>query len=133
MDDPRIQPSTEADNARVGELLDAYTARTGHEFRHYDFHMERDGRVVAGIMAWALGPDVHIDTLAVDESARRQGLGSALLAHVEEAARRDGCTTASVDTFSHQAPEFYPRHGFEPVFRYPLDDGSERVYFSKRL
>lgn len=38
----------------------------------------------------------------------------------EEAGRADGCTTASVDTFSFQAPDFYPRQGYREVFRYPL-------------
>jgi GNAT superfamily N-acetyltransferase len=71
--------------------------------------------------------------LAVDEAERGQGFGSLLLAHVEQAARQNGCTTASVDTFSFQAPNYYPAHGYEVVFRYALDDGSERIYFSKRL
>ena len=128
-----IVRSGEDDDARVGALLDAHTRRAGLGFRRYCYHVERDGRLIAGIIAWAIGPDVHIDTLAVAESARRQGLGAALLAHVEEQARKDGCTTASVDTFSHQAPDYYPQHGYSTVFRYPLDDGSERIYFSKRL
>ena len=99
-DDITILPSSEADNERTGELIDAHAARKGVEFVSYDYHIERDGRLVAGIRAWALGPDVHIDLLGVDESERRHGLGSALLAYVEDLARRDGCTTASVDTFS---------------------------------
>ena len=133
MDQLVILPNTEVDNTRTDELLDAYSARKGIEFKRYDYHIEQDGRLVAGIMAWSLGPDVHIDSLAVDESARKQGLGAALLAHVEEVARQEGCTTASVDTFSHQAPDYYPRQGYKVIFRYPLDDGSERIYFSKRL
>ena len=76
---------------------------------------------------------MHIETLAVAESSRCKGLGSLLLRHVEEQAKQDGCTTASVDTFSFQAPDYYPAHGYEVIFRYPLDDGSERIYFSKRL
>lgn len=131
--DVPILPSTDDDNATVDGLLGSYAARQGYPFRRYDYHVERDGRLIAGIMAWALGSDVHIDTLAVEEAERRSGLGAALIAHVEEQARLDGCTTASVDTFSHQAPDYYQRQGYEVVFRYPLDDGTERIYFSKRL
>lgn len=135
MDAKRIEilPNDREDNEAVEDFLDAYGKRKGVEFKSYNFHVERDGRTVAGIVAWAIGPDVHIDMLGVDEAARRQGLGSALLSHVEDVARDEGCTTASVDTFSFQAPEFYPRHGYKEIFRYPLDDGLERIYFSKRL
>ena len=133
MDGIEILPSGPADKETIGEFIDDHGRRKGVCIRTYDYHVERDGRTVAGISAWAMGPDVHIDMLGVDERERRSGLGSALLEHVENLARADGCTTASVDTFSFQAPDFYPLHGYEVVFRYPLDDGTERIYFSKRL
>ena len=129
----KVLKSSESDDAKVGALLDAHAQSNGLEFKRYCYHIEQDGKLIAGITAWAIGPDVHIDTLAVADKAQRQGLGAELLAHVENQARQDGCTTASVDTFTHQAPDYYPRHGYSIVFRYPLDDGSERIYFSKRL
>ncbi len=129
----QLRPSEEEHKNAVGELLGAHSSRIGVPFVEYNYHIEKDGRLVAGIVAWALGSDVHIDMLAVDESERGRGLGSRLLAHVEKQAREDGCTTASVDTFSFQAPDYYPAHGYVEVFRYALDDGSERIYFSKRL
>lgn len=132
-DAPMILPSDAADDEAVGDLLNAHAARQGVDFVAYNYHIEEDGKLVAGIVAWALGSDIHIDMLAVAEERRRDGLGSLLLSHVEEQARKAGCTTASVDTFSYQAPQFYPKHGYEVVFRYPLDDGSERIYFKKRL
>lgn len=133
MDDLVILPNTVDDNAQIEELLWAHSKRQGVEPTLYEYHVEEDGRIIAGIIGWAVGPDVHIETLVVDESARKHGLGAALLSYVEDQARRDGCTTVSLDTFSHQAPDYYPRHGYEVIFRYPLDDGSERTYFSKRL
>lgn len=118
---------------RAGAFLDAHSSALGKEFVHYAFHAEEAGEVIASITAWAMGPDLHIDMLGVAEERRRSGLGGALLERVEAAGRADGCTTASVDTFSFQAPDFYPRHGYQVIFRYPLDDGTERIYFSKRL
>lgn len=129
----QILPSEDAHNRVAEEIVCAHASNKGVDFVPYNYHIEQNGEVVAGITAWAFGSDVHIDTLAVDESQRRKGLGGQLLAHVEEQAKRNGCTTASVDTFSFQAPEYYPAHGYEVVFRYPLDDGSERIYFRKRL
>lgn len=131
--EPAILASDEASSQAVGLLLNSHAKRQGVDFVPYNYHIAQDGEVVAGITAWALGPDVHIDTLAVREDARHKGLGSLLLSHVEAQAQKDGCTTASVDTFSWQAPEFYPAHGYDVVFRYALDNGTERIYFSKRL
>ncbi len=129
----QILPNSPEDNEEVDKLLDWHSKQQGVDFVEYNYHMEEDGKLIAGITAWAMGSDVHIDTLAVDEAHRRDGLGAALLAHVEAQAKANGCTTACVDTFSYQAPDYYPRHGYEVIFRYPLDDGTERIYFSKRL
>lgn len=129
----RILPSEEDHDAQVGSLLDAHAQAQGREFRTYRHHIEDDGRLIAGITAWSLGPELHVDTLAVDETYRRKGLGRRLLEHVEQEARKGGCTTASVDTFSFQAPDYYPALGYEEQFRYALDDGTERIFFRKRL
>ncbi len=130
---PVVLASSDADSEAVGLLLNSHAKRQGVDFVPYNYHVAQDGEVVAGITAWSLGSDVHVDMLAVREDHRREGLGSLLLSHVEAQARKDGCTTASLDTFSWQAPDFYPAHGYEVVFRYTLDDGTERIYFSKRL
>jgi GNAT superfamily N-acetyltransferase len=129
----KVLESDSSHTALVDELLVRHAQDAGVQTITYNYHVEKDGRMVAGVSAWSMGPDVHVDMLAVDEAERGQGFGSLLLAHVEQAARQNGCTTASVDTFSFQAPNYYPAHGYEVVFRYALDDGSERIYFSKRL
>ena len=130
---PAVVRSTPEQKQRIDVLLNDHAQEHGVEFVGYDYIVELEGQVIAGISAWSLGSDVHIDMLAVDKDHRRQGYGSLLLEHVEELARRNGCTTASVDTFSFQAPDYYPAHGYDVVFTYPLDDGSVRTYFSKRL
>lgn len=133
MADWKIVEGDEHDVRRVGAFIDEHAEALGVEFGSHNFHVEADGEVIAGVTAWHMGPDLHIDMLGVDGRYRREGLGSALLARAEEAGRADGCTTASVDTFSFQAPDFYPRHGYEEIFRYALTDGTERIYFSKKL
>jgi GNAT superfamily N-acetyltransferase len=129
----KILSSEEGHDAQVGALLDAHAQAQGMEFRTYRFHIEDDGHLIAGVTAWSLGPELHVDTLAVDEAYRRKGLGRRLLEHVEQVARENGCATASVDTFSFQAPDYYPTLGYEEQFRYTLDDGTERIFFRKRL
>lgn len=80
MDGIEILPSGPTDKEAIGEFADGYGRRKGVRIRTYGYHVERDGRTAAGISAWAMGPDVHIDMLGADERERRSGLGSALLA-----------------------------------------------------
>lgn len=120
-------------DATLGKMLDEHAERAGVSVRSYRYLAELDGCVVGGVSAWAMGPELHVDILAVDECVRRKGVGGRLLERVEEQARRDGCTVASVDTFSFQAPDYYPAHGYKEEFRRRLDDGTDRIYFSKRL
>ena len=129
-----VVPSTDDEfDAKLAAMLDEHATRKGIDVRSYRYQAELGGRLVGGVSAWAMGSELHIDMLVVDESARRKGVGAALLARVEEQARRDGCTMASVDTFSYQAPDYYPAHGYAEEFRRRLDDDTERIYFSKRL
>lgn len=120
-------------DALLGSMLDEHAEREGVSVRSYRYKAELDGRLVGGVSAWAMGSELHIDMLVVDKTARRNGVGNQLLACVEGQARRDGCTLATVDTFSFQAPDYYPAHGYKEEFRHGLDDGTERIYFSKRL
>jgi GNAT superfamily N-acetyltransferase len=77
---------------------------------------------------------LYVDLLVVPEALRGQGIGSALLACAEAEARRRGCTGVWLDTFSFQAPAFYPRHGyavFGQIEGYP--GPHRRLFLSKRL
>ena len=98
------------------------------------FLRDESGRLIAGIDGFTWGGYAKVETLWVDESLRGQGLGRRLLqAAIEEAAAR-GCATMVVDTHTFQAPEFYPRFGFQAVGRFdgtPVGHG--QVFFQKRL
>lgn len=50
-------------------------------------------------------------------SRRRRGIGSALLLAMLEAGAAKGSLVATVQTFAHQAPDWYPRFGFKELFR----------------
>jgi len=72
--------------------------------------------------------------LFVPEKLRGLGVGSALMASAEAAARERGCRGAHVDTFSFQAAPFYRKLGFT-LFGV-LDDfppGYSRLFFRKRF
>lgn len=54
-----------------------------------------------------------IDSMHVDPGVRGTGLGSALLASLEDQARALGCRWAKLNTWEFQAPQFYAACGYE--------------------
>ena len=77
---------------------------------------QADNQIVAGILAETWHNTCHIRILWIAESHRRTGLGSKLLADVEAEAINRGCDIAHLDTYSFQAPDFYPKHGYTPEY-----------------
>ena len=105
-------------------------------FVNLNFCIKDDsGLIIAGITSlmycWGM---LFVDILAVDEKDYKNGLGSKLLSHVENEAKKLGATLAHLDTFDFQAKDFYLKHGYE-VFGV-LDDcpkGHKRYYLKKVL
>ena len=96
---------------------------------------DEDGKIIAGCTAirtvWGTS---ELDFLWVDESYRRQGLGSRLLREVEQVLQESGCTIVQLDTFDWQARGFYEKNGYS-VFG-TLEDcppGHCRYYMKKSL
>jgi len=76
--------------------------------------------------------------MLVRPSARRQGVGAALLVGVEALARRQGKTLLVLDTATPEADRLYRRHGWQLVGEVPeyalFPDGSPcatRFYYKK--
>jgi GNAT superfamily N-acetyltransferase len=95
---------------------------------------DRDGQIVGGVLGYTYWGWLSIDILWLDETMRRTGLGSRLLKMAESEAVARGCEQAMLDTMDFQAPDFYPRHGYET---YAVLDGfageHKRFYFRKQL
>ena len=92
------------------------------------------GTILGGVLAKAGRGWLHIHTLWVDPNVRGQGYGSRLVAAAEEEARRRGCHSAYLDTFSFQARPFYEQCGYD-VFG-TLEDfpaGHQRFFMRKSL
>jgi GNAT superfamily N-acetyltransferase len=92
------------------------------------------GAVAGGLQGGTAWGWLHIELLWLPEPARRQGLGTRIMAEAEAEARRRGCHHVFVDTMSFQALPFYLKLGYAEWGR--LDDfpvGHTRHFLQKAL
>jgi ribosomal-protein-alanine N-acetyltransferase len=71
--------------------------------------------VAAFCTCWVIYDELHINTIAVDRSRRRQGLATALMRYVLEDAARGGAVRATLEVrrSNDAAQQLYERLGFK--------------------
>lgn len=127
----------EADSRFVEEQLDAYNiAVTGYDdYRPLAiFVRDGEGAIMAGLTGFTWGGALKIEVVWVHDDLRGQGYGARLIQAAEREAVARGCRQAILDTHSFQAPDFYPRLGYECcglAEDWPV--GYQQIYFQKRL
>ncbi len=98
------------------------------------FLRDEHEEVLGGLLGNIWGGWLHVAFLWVAEPLRGRGYGRQLLEAAERYAVQRGCTRAWLTTFSFQAPEFYPKLGYEAfavLEGHP--DGHRHHFFQKRL
>jgi GNAT superfamily N-acetyltransferase len=71
------------------------------------------GEAISGIWGTILYGWLFIELIYVVESDRRQGLGSRLLAAIENGAREQGCVGSWLSAYPFQAPGFFEKNKYE--------------------
>ena len=108
------QPSAE-DCYAIGYALDAYNreflGETGYSQMGFFVRNER-GEIMAGLVGSTYAGWLFVADLWIHAELRRRGIGRELLAMAEQRAVELGCHSVRLDTFSFQAPEYYPRFGY---------------------
>lgn len=95
---------------------------------------DKKGNPIGGILGGTYWGWMYIDILWVEQTHRRQGIGSELLQQAEQEAIRRGCHHVHVDTMSWQAPEFYQKHGYDIVGILPdIPSGHQKYMLTKAL
>lgn len=133
-------PCEEDDEELIEEKLDAIdrsilpSKEDGEEELVFKI-ADDEGNIIAGcvleIDCWR---NAELDILWVDESHRRNGLGSALIRKAEKTAREYGCRMMVLGTFDFQARPLYEKHGFSlcgTIKNWPR--GHENYTLVKRL
>jgi GNAT superfamily N-acetyltransferase len=96
--------------------------------------LRRDGRVVAGADGRTQWGWLYVAHVWVDDGLRGTGMGTRVLATIEDAGRARGCRAVFLDTLAFQAKPFYEKLGYEEFGR--LDDypaGGTKHFMWKQL
>ena len=99
----------------LGDGLTAHSAEVGFGATWKDlavFATDSNGGVRGGIVGNTGQGMLYIRLLWIHADERGKGLGRKLMAMAEAEGVKRGCHTAGVDTFSYQAPAFYPKLGY---------------------
>lgn len=95
------------------------------------------GEASSGIWGSILYGWLFIEMLYVAESDRRKGLGSRLLAAVENAGREQGCVGVWLTSYAFQAPELYTKNGYEEFGELrssaSKDAADNRLFFFRKM
>jgi len=93
-----------------------------------------DGKLVGGLVGLGFWNGLFIELLWIEEAARRQGIGTALMQAAEAEARKHGWQICFLSTFTFQAPEYYRRLGYEAFGELKgMPPGHSRTWFAKWL
>lgn len=118
-----VSPATDEEvrSGYVGRQLREFNYRYTGEYPEVQYvrlnARDADGQVVGGLRALVAMYWLRLEVLWVRDDARRNGVGSRLLAEAERIGRELGAKNAALETFEWQAPQFYARHGYEEVAR----------------
>ncbi len=131
--------STDDENAIYQGLLAHNVEDTGlplEEIRTKRFGLvvRADGAIKAGLVGSIKYTSLFIDTLWVDKSLRKQGLGRALLETAEQHGQHRGCRLAFLNTLTSANIAFYEKSGYVFEFARPNYLGQHAMsYFRKVL
>ena len=128
------------ENAETGEFINEeftdYGEECGVDLNYEEFcFMAEDNGTIAGIITGrAYYNEVHIGDLIVGKAYRGTGVGSRLVAAVEDAYKGKGYEKIALTTFGFQAPDFYKKLGYELEFvREDENAKLSKYFFLKRI
>jgi GNAT superfamily N-acetyltransferase len=94
----------------------------------------REGEsILGGLAGETFSGWLFVRYLWVSDALRGKGIGRKLMADAEALALERACHSAWVDTFSFQAPGFYPKLGYQVFGELDYPPVHKRIFFQKPL
>jgi len=128
------------EDERIGEFINVEFSNYANDcevklnFEEFCFVAEDEGKIAGVIVGRAYYNEVHIEDLIVGKDYRKDGVGSKLVAAVENAYKGKGYDKIALTTFGFQAPEFYKKLGYELEFvRKDSDPKLSKYFYLKRI
>ncbi len=135
-----IANPTEDEVKEFQKGLDAYNMeKTNGEFNSPQPWLnlvlkDQDGKIVGGLFTSTLFWTLYLEVLWVDDKYRGLGYGRDLVLEAQRLAKKDGCISSHVYTFSWQAPDFYQAVGYKLIATYEgYHGGITELILMKRL
>lgn len=130
-----IQPSGKEMERRISDRIEEFNKPFFEDYESLSQHiLDENGTCIAGIVANRCGELISVDLLWVNQSHRKQGLGEALLSQVERLGQEKGGKRVYLFTFAFQAPDFYPKLGYQLLFRLEAGPtGNHQFHYAKEL
>jgi len=132
----KVTEANEKIDEFIGESFVIYANKNGIDLKYEEFCFvaEEEGQILGVITGKAYYNEVNIGDLIVDENHRGKDIGTKLVRHVEDSYKNKGFTKATLTTFGFQAPNFYPKLGYQLEFvREDPDPKLSKYFFSKPI
>ncbi len=131
----RVTEDDRTDEFTNTEFSDYATDREVElNYEEFCFIAEDAGKIAGVITGRAYYNEVHIGDLIVGKNYRKDGIGSKLVAAVEDAFKEKKFEKIALTTFGFQAPEFYKKLGYELEFvREDKDPKLCKFFFLKKI
>ena len=139
-DEPAVRACAEAAYAQYIEVMGRKPAPMVADFAAQiadgvvQVAVDGAGRVTGYAVFYPKSGAMHLENVAVMPSEAGRGVGKALIAHCEEAAKRAGLPAVELYTNARMAANLsiYPHLGYRETGR-RTEDGFDRVFFCKEL
>ena len=120
-------------NELVGHFPEYNAAHSSWNCQTYCIVHKVEGEIIAGGRGIVNMGALEVRGLWVDEELRGSGVGSRILAAIEDEARRRGASRVMLYTYSWQAQTFYEKAGYTVFSTFDYPDGYQRVDMQKEL
>jgi len=127
-------PDASDDKVIRNGIVDFNTQIIKEKASHFSIFAKDDTQIIGGALIWEHSDALYIDVIWCNEKYQKQGIGTKIIAMIDDVARNKGLPKIFVDTYEFQAQDFYKKNGFYCIGIIPkyLKD-NDRIFMRKDI